>query len=376
MYKSHWITGVYMGLFFRDEASPGQIYWLPEGLRVRKMLKELTRKCMSQKWVEVETPALYSDTIWKNSKHLTYYSKNMFSVLDSSKLYLKPMSCPAHLNVLKTLGCFNDIIRVFEWGRVYRREFSGAISSLLRMYVFTQDDGHIYTKHVKGTVLEILNMLRDSVSLYDKCNLKVKRLNLSVMPEDSEFSNGYFGTKILEVALRMMKIPYSVSMGEGAFYGSKIEIESHDANGRKWQLGTIQLEQRKIKGGFNFILHRAILGSLERFLGIILESSRGFLPIPIHPYGIVCTFLDNNNKWNVDMKSMLDRYLRGHYVVLNQLDSAVKITKKMNSRILLVVSGRDWQLGKIAIKIHSRKIFYISKERLVYMLKRISERLA
>ena len=285
----------------QEDVGPGLVHWHTKGARIRTVIEDYWRKEHFRAGYELlYSPHIGRAQLWETSGHLDFYSEGMYSpmVIDGSEYYAKPMNCPFHIQVYKDRKySYRDLpLRWAELGTVYRYEKSGVLHGLLRVRGFTQDDAHIFCtpEQVEGeirlTVQFALNMLKTfgftEVSAY-----------LSTKPEKSvgEDSRWEQATESLESALKSESIAYEVDQGGGAFYGPKIDLKIKDAIGREWQLGTIQFDFN-LPERFDlsyvgddgkehrpYMVHRALLGSLERFFGILIEHYAGAFPLWLAP---------------------------------------------------------------------------------------------
>lgn len=285
---------------FHDRAS-GSVFWGNRGIALRETLQTYLVYVLERRNCEfVDTPSMMHTCLWEKSGHLANFSENMYFTNENQAL--KPMNCPAHMLLFGSRSrSYRDLpLRMFEFGRVYRNEASGALQGLLRMRAFTQDDGHIFVTpdQIKD---EVNAFIQDAHEVYGQLGFKNIRTYLATRPanragEDSEWDQA-------ETALR--SLGFEELPGEGAFYGPKVELHLEDAMGRWWQCGTIQLDFILPKRmGLEYtdsnscqakpiILHRAILGSLERFIAILLENTQGWLPFWLAPVQIAIIPIKN-----------------------------------------------------------------------------------
>jgi threonyl-tRNA synthetase len=300
--RDHRRLGVQLDLFHLDEASPGSPFWHPKGMVIWNTLEDLRRReNLRRGYVEVKTPLLYDVETYITSGHYDNYKDNMFFVSsqsDSEKQFaLKPMNCPGHMLLFGSqLRSYRDLpFRYAESSTLHRDELAGALHGLLRVRHITQDDAHIFCSP-EQIEEEIFGCLDFASYLYDLFEMEA-RFELSTRPEkkvgtDEEWD---FTEAALRTALERREIDYVVNEGDGAFYGPKIDLHMTDALGRSWQMGTIQLDaimpQRfglTYMGSDNrehtpYVVHRALLGSLERFVGILTEHYAGAFPFWISP---------------------------------------------------------------------------------------------
>ena len=277
-----------------EEAGAGHIFWKPNGYIIYDTLCDwIKREHMKRGYKFVRTPTIYRSKLWKTSGHYDKYKENMYFLeVDGEEYGIKPMNCPAHILIYKSNAhSYRDLpIRMFEFGYVHRHELSGVLNGLFRVRSFTQDDAHIFCK--KEDIREEIKGVLDLVNyMFSKFDLP-RKFALSTMPEQhiGDEKLWDYATEMLEQALKENKIKYEIKEGEGAFYGPKIDVEVRDSQGRDWQLSTIQLDfnlperfdvtyiNDKNEKERAIMIHRAILGSIERFIGILLEHYQGWLP--------------------------------------------------------------------------------------------------
>ena len=282
--------------------SAGVVYWKPAGLRLYEKLKSFIRKeHESRGYLEVKTPSIVGDQLFEQSGHLEKYRQNMF-VLDAeeySNYVLRPMSCPNHIVIYQSeLRSYKNLpLPIFEFGEVFRNEPSGSLQVLFRQRQFCQDDSHVFVNK-DNLASAISNYLLMAQSVYKMLGFEEVKYDISLRPEQRFGSDDDWDVaeEALRNACKMHDIEFTEFPGDGAFYGPKIELKVKDKLGRSWQLGTLQLDYVLPKR-FNLhyvdetsaketpiILHHAVLGSLERMIGILLESFGTNLPDFLHPY--------------------------------------------------------------------------------------------
>lgn len=301
--RDHRVLGQKLELFgFYDEAGPGLVIYHPKGQVIREELMKLVREMNSRLgYSEVYTPHVYKSVLWRISGHYDLYrDKMVLAEVDGEEYGVKPMNCPGHILIFKSrTRSYRDLpIRLAEFGTVYRWEKRGELYGLLRVRGFTQDDGHAFVREdqvrdeVKSIVMEVFNLLE----LFG-ISKENTRIYLSTRPDRYIGSEEAWdrATAALRQALEDLKIPYEVREGEGAFYGPKIDVHFRDSLGRWWQCTTIQVDFA-LPERFNLeytdsdgskkrpvMIHRAILGSIERFMAILIEEFEGRLPTWLSP---------------------------------------------------------------------------------------------
>jgi threonyl-tRNA synthetase len=297
--RDHRRLGKDLQLFDFSELAPGMPFWHARGMVIWNVLEDLRRRENARRgYHEVRTPQLYDSDLWRTSGHWEKYREHMFRVeIEGRDFGLKPMNCPGHC-LLYSLGphSYRELpLRIAEAGNLHRNELSGVLHGLLRVRHFVQDDAHIYCT-AEQIQDELLGCLDFAYYLYDLFDLDI-RVELSLRPEDKLGTDEEwdFAEEELRKALAAKGLEYVESQGEGSFYGPKIDLHMSDSLGRSWQLGTVQLDlQMPKRFGLTYqgddnaehmpaMIHRALLGSLERFIGVYLEHTGGELPVFIAP---------------------------------------------------------------------------------------------
>lgn len=297
--RDHRKLGKELGLFMFSEEAPGMPFYLPKGMIIRTELEDFARGLQRERdYDEVRSPLMMNNRLWEQSGHYDHYKDNMyFTHVDEAKFALKPMNCPGHMLVYKnSLHSYRELpIRIAEFGQVHRHEFSGALNGMMRVRTFCQDDAHLFVLPEQieaeiGNVLELID------HIYKVFGFEYK-VELSTRPED------YMGAEelwdqaesSLQQVLEKRGIKFRVNEGDGAFYGPKIDFHIMDALKRSWQCGTIQLDfQMPEKFDLTYVaedgqkqrpvvIHRAVYGSIDRFMGIITEHFSGAFPVWLSP---------------------------------------------------------------------------------------------
>ena len=295
--RDHRKLGVEMDLFHLEPEDPGQIFWHPNGWTIYTTIQDYMRKQVRRDgYLEVNTPAIMPRSLWEKSGHWGHYQKNMFITESEKRLFaIKPMNCPGALEIFKSrLRSYKDLpIRLAEFGHDVRNEPSGTLHGIMRVRGFVQDDAHIICteEQVASEVAKFCKLLKNVYKDFGFNDLVVK---FSTMPEDhvGDLATWKRAEKALSDACHEAGLNYEIQPGEGAFYGPKLEFKLYDCLGREWQCGTIQADfqlpsaerlDATYIGKDNqkhhpVMLHRAILGSLERFIGILIENFAGLFP--------------------------------------------------------------------------------------------------
>jgi threonyl-tRNA synthetase len=301
--RDHRRLGNQLDLFHFDEHSPGSPFWHPKGMVIFNALEDLRRRENARRgYVEVKTPLIYDKALWVTSGHWDKFRENMFLIpLDDDQVYgIKPMNCPGHMLLFgSALRSYRELpLRYAEAAPLHRNELAGALHGLTRVRYVTQDDAHIFCtrEQIEAELDGCVDYMR---YLYGLFGLEA-RAEFSTRPDDKLGSDEEwdFAEGVIQAALDRNEIPYVVGEGEGSFYGPKIDLHVSDVLGRSWQLGTIQLD-RQMPARFGltymgpdntehpvFVIHRALFGSLERFIGIIIEHYAGAFPFWLAPVQI------------------------------------------------------------------------------------------
>ena len=322
--RDHRRLGKELGLFDFSDLAPGMPFWHPRGMVVWNVLEDLRRRENRRRgYEEVRTPLLYDSELWRTSGHWEKYQEHMFRLeIEERDFGLKPMNCPGHC-LLYSLGphSYRELpLRIAEAGNLHRNELSGVLHGLLRVRHFVQDDAHIFCTF-EQVPDELLACLDYAYYLYDLFELDI-RVELSLRPDNRLGTDEEWDLAEGELvkALAAKGLEYAESEGEGSFYGPKIDLHMDDSLGRSWQLGTVQLDLQMPKrfglvyqGDDNAehmpaMIHRALLGSLERFVGIYLEHTGGDLPLVLAPEQV--RILPVSDAHRADAESLADR-LRG-----------------------------------------------------------------
>ncbi len=297
--RDHRKLGKELGIFMLREEGAGFPFFLPKGMVLKNLLLDDWRDLhVKEGYQEISTPIMLDKRLWETSGHWEHYRENMYTtVVDENEYAIKPMSCPGGMLVYKSEPhSYRDLpLRLAELGLVHRKEKSGQLHGLMRVRAFTQDDAHIFMTQ-EQIIDEIQNVVRMIDKVYTKFGF-VYHVELSTKPENSIGSEADWelATSALMNAMDSLKIPYSINEGDGAFYGPKLDFHLKDSIGRTWQCGTIQLDfqlpqrfEAEYMGADGekhrpIMIHRVILGSIERFIGILIEHYAGKFPVWLSP---------------------------------------------------------------------------------------------
>jgi threonyl-tRNA synthetase len=369
--RDHRKLGRELDLFMFSELSPGSPFWKPAGMTIWNELTDLWRReNRARGYLEVKTPILYDVELWVQSGHWDKFRDNMyFTDVEGHPMGMKPMNCPAHIQIYKDARhSYRDLpVRYSEAGLVHRHEPSGVLHGLLRVRHITQDDAHIFCTE-EQVQEEVVQCLRFGFDLYERFGI-APRLELSTRPEKRIGSDELWdrAEAALAGALRAEGLEYELNPGDGAFYGPKIDLHMTDSIGRSWQLGTVQLDYMmperfdlRYTGADNqehqpVMIHRALLGSFERFIGIMLEHYGGELPLWLAPVqAIVLPVSDRFNDYAAAVRAELaDSDLR---VELDDRNESVgrKIREAELRKIpyMLVVGEREQSDGTVSVREH------------------------
>ena len=321
--RDHRKLGKELGLFALLDEGPGFPFFLPKGMVLRNTLLEYWREVHKRYgYVEISTPMILNRALWERSGHWDHYKENMYTtVIDDTDFAIKPMNCPGGMLVYKLEPhSYRDLpLRVAELGLVHRHELSGALHGLFRVRCFTQDDAHIFMTwdQMKD---EIKNVVRLFDEVYSVFGLTYQ-IEVSTMPEDhiGDVKDWDFATETLEAAVKEMGKDYVINEGDGAFYGPKLDFHLADSLGRTWQCGTIQLDMQlperfelEYTGADNekhrpVMIHRVVLGSVERFIGVITEHFAGAFPLWLSPVQVSVIPVSNAfNEYAQEVRDRLD----------------------------------------------------------------------
>ena len=367
--RDHRKIGKEMGLFMMSEEGPGFPFFLPNGMILKNTLIDYWRQIHTRDgYVEISTPIMLNRHLWETSGHWDHYKENMYTtVIDDTDFAIKPMNCPGGMLVYKSeMRSYRDLpMRVGELGLVHRHEKSGQLHGLMRVRCFTQDDAHIFmtadqiTDEIKGVV-----RLIDEV--YSLFGFKY-HVELSTRPENSIGSDADWelATNGLRAALDEMHLNYVVNEGDGAFYGPKIDFHLEDSIGRTWQCGTIQLDfqlPQRFEAEYTgadgqkhrpIMIHRVVFGSIERFIGILIEHYAGKFPTWLAPLQVrLLPITDRNNEYTNGIISALKAAGVRCDADKRQEKTGFKIREAQLSKVpyMLIIGDKEQEEGTVAVR--------------------------
>ncbi|QTH64304.1 threonine--tRNA ligase [Psychrosphaera ytuae] len=368
--RDHRKIGKALDLFHWQEEAPGMVFWHNDGYSIYTELERFVRRKLTEySYDEVKGPLMMDRSLWEKSGHWDKYAENMFTTSSENREYaIKPMNCPGHVQIFNQgLKSYRDLpLRMAEFGCCHRNEPSGALHGLMRVRGFTQDDAHIFCteEQIQEEVSGCIQMVFDTYKTFGFENVSIK---LSTRPEKRVGSDEIWdkAEKALADALAANDLEYDLQPGEGAFYGPKIEFTLHDCLGRAWQCGTVQVDfSMPGRLGATYVaednerrtpvmIHRAILGSLERFIGILIEEYAGWLPTWLAPKQVVVmNITDSQAEYVKDIEQKLKE--KGIRVISDLRNEKIgfKIREHTLKRIpyMLVVGEKEKETGQVAVR--------------------------
>ena len=378
--RDHRKLGTELDLFsIQDEAGPGLIFWHPKGGLIRKIIEDWLRdELLNRGYDLVYTPHIMRLDLWKTSGHTNFYKDSMFGPVEVEKAdyQLKPMNCPGHILIYKSkLHSYRDLpVRLAELGTVYRYERSGVLHGLLRVRGFTQDDAHIFCtpsqieKEVEACVDFAFAVMKNFG--FDKFEVELSDWDAS-HPENYEgkAEDWHRASTGLANTLKRLNIPYKTIQGEGAFYGPKIDIKLIDAIGRPWQLTTVQFDfNLPARFGLEYVaedgarhqplmVHRALLGSVERFFGILVEHYAGAFPLWLAPVQVeICPVSEKVSDYAKHVAETLKRHnIRVHLDDRNEkLPAKIRDAQMQKIPYMFVVGAREAEAGTVSVRHRSK----------------------
>ena len=387
--RDHRKIGAEMKMFtFREEVGAGFPIWLPAGGRLRARLESLLFKAHRKRGYEpVRGPEMLRSDLWKTSGHYQNYGENMyFTNIDEIEFGVKPMNCVGHIKVYEEdLHSYRDLpLKYFEYGVVHRHEMTGALHGLFRVREFTQDDAHIFCRadQIEEQIIEVVDFVDRIMSTFEFDY----KMMISTKPEKAVGSDEVWevSTQALKNAMDKNELVYEIDEGGGAFYGPKIDIKITDAIGREWQCGTIQLDfnlpdrfQLEYNGEENnkiqpVMIHRAILGSFERFIGILTEHYAGEFPMFIAPTQVaIVPIASTHNDYAKDLADKLidlgaDSEI---YSKNDSLNKRIRTAEKTKVPMLVVIGDEEVESRSVAIRDRrTREQYNMSEEEFLSLI--------
>ncbi|MBX3618241.1 threonine--tRNA ligase [Nitrosomonas sp.] len=368
--RDHRKIGKLLDLFHTQDEAPGMVFWHPKGWVLWQQIEQYMRNILDQNdYREIRTPQILDKDLWVRSGHWENFRENMFTTnSDERDFAIKPMNCPGHVQIFNQgLRSYRELpIRFAEFGSCHRNEASGALHGIMRVRAFTQDDAHIFCTEdqIQEEVVRFIDLLK---TVYADFGFRDIMIKLSTRPIKRVGSDEQWDKSeaALEAALTEVKLKWELQPGEGAFYGPKIEFSLKDCIGRVWQCGTLQLDfsmpdrlgaeyvaednSRKVP----VMLHRAILGSMERFIGILIENYAGALPLWLSPEQVVVL---NISRSQVDYAEKVVEYLKQHGIRASADLRNEKITYKIREHSLqklpyqIIVGDEEVQADKVSVR--------------------------
>ena len=367
--RDHRKLGKELGLFMMAEEGPGFPFFLPKGMVLKNTLLEYWRECHKRYgYVEIATPVILNQHLWHQSGHWDHYKDNMYTtVIDGEDYAVKPMNCPGGMLVYKNEPhSYRDLpIRAAELGLVHRHEMSGALHGLFRVRCFTQDDAHIFMtpEQMKDEIKSVVKLFDEMYSTFGL----TYQIELSTMPEDhmGDEAVWHFAEDTLQAAITELGKDFVINPGDGAFYGPKLDFHLSDSLGRTWQCGTIQLDmQMPERFELEYVgedgekhrpimIHRALLGSIERFIGVITEHFAGAFPTWLHPVQVkLLPVTDRAADYAKEIAAKLSA--QGFRVEVDGRNEKIgkKIREAQLEKIpyMLVVGDRDMEAGTVSVR--------------------------
>lgn len=371
--RDHRKIGKKLDLFHLQEEAPGMVFWHPRGWTLYQVIEQYMREVQNANgYQEIRTPQVVDRSLWERSGHWDKFSDNMFTIESESRDYaVKPMNCPCHVQVFNQgLKSYRDLpLRLAEFGSCHRNEASGTLQGLMRVRGFVQDDAHIFCAEdaIQEEVSEFIDLL---YSVYSDFGFDDVLVKLSTRPEQRVGSDDIWdkAESALELALNNKGLDWALLPGEGAFYGPKIEFSLRDCIGRVWQCGTIQVDfsmpgrldaQYVSEDGNRLVpvmLHRAILGSFERFIGMLIEHYEGKFPVWLAPLQVVImNITDNQSEFAIKVQESLTKQGFRAETDLRNEKIGFKIRAHTLSKVpfLLVVGDKEVENQTVAVRTQS-----------------------
>ena len=375
--RDHRKLGKELNLFSFHDEGPGFPFWHPRGMIIYKEVESYIRKENEKRgYVEIKTPAILNEELWHRSGHWDNYKENMyFTEIDETKFAIKPMNCPGGLIVYNSnIHSYRDLpLRVAELGFVHRHELSGALHGLFRVRAFTQDDAHIFCTE-EQLADEIINTIDYYLSVYKDFGFKNFEIFVSTRPTKSIGTDEAWelATNSLINALDKLNIAYKINEGDGAFYGPKIDFNIKDVLDRNWQCGTLQVdfslpmrfeisyEGKDGRKHTPVMLHRAILGSMERFIGILTEHYNGKFPLWLSPLQVAIVNVLNDKNQIERVKEIANAFKKENFRVEiddtnDNLGTKIKKYRLQRTPYTVIIGADELSSGKLSVRTRSSK---------------------
>ena len=370
--RDHRVLGRELDLFsIQESVGPGLVHWHPKGARIRATIEEFWRKEHFRAGYEMlYTPHIGRANLWETSGHLGFYSENMYAPMeiDEQRYYIKPMNCPFHIQIYKSRKrSYRELsLRWAELGTVYRYERAGVLHGLMRVRGFTQDDAHIYCTE-EQVESEVRECVRFAIAMWRAFGFEDIVAYLATRPEKAvgDPSRWELAQRSLESALKAEGIAYEMDVGGGAFYGPKIDLKTRDAIGREWQMSTVQfdfnLPERfdMVYTGADgqehrpYMVHRALLGSLERFFGILIEQYAGAFPLWLAPVQV--SLIPVTDKQIAAAKEIAAKLKEKDFRVQvddrpEKMGAKIRDAQMQKIPYMLILGGRELENGTVSVR--------------------------
>jgi len=370
--RDHRKLGPQLDLFniYHENAGAGLVFYHPAGAMLRKLIEDYVKnQHLARGYELVMTPNILKGHLWEISGHSDHYRDNMYYFdVDGEEYAVKPMNCPGHMLIYKSrIRSYRELpIRFFELGTVYRQEKTGVLHGLLRVRGFTQDDGHIFCRpdQLQGEIVQVIDFVYDMMHDF---GFEAMDVEVSTRPEDfiGSVEDWDVATETLESALKEKKIEYQINEGDGAFYGPKIDIKLKDALGRQWQCATIQCDfslaerfqleyiNENGEAARPIMIHRAIMGSVERFLGTLIEHYAGAFPAWLAPtQTAIIPIKDDHNEYGRQVKDVLQQ--AGLRVIIDErnesLNKRIREATLKKVPYVLIVGDKEVEAQQVAVR--------------------------
>lgn len=379
--RDHRKLGKELGLVSFNEMAPGMVFYLPAGTIIRRELENFLREEQRKRgYLEVQTPIIYNSQMWHTSGHWDHYKDNMyFTKIDEQDYAIKPMNCPAHMIIFSnSTRSYRDLpIRMAEFGLVHRHELSGVLSGMFRVRAFTQDDAHIFVANnqIESEVIGVIDLIKQVLNTFGfEYSAELSTRPQNFMGDENVWDKA---ESALESALKKANVQYQINAGDGAFYGPKIDFKVRDAIGRVWQLSTCQLDfQMPIRFGLKYegadgnshvpiAIHRAIYGSFDRFMGILIEHYAGKFPVWLSPVQIA--LLPLNDDMNGHAHKLAERFRReGLRATVNEktetINAKIRDAQMQKIPYMLVIGKKEVETDELQVRERNGKQYGMNSD--------------